>query len=104
MASGMKNRGSRIYLAVVCLAAGMLVWPGRAVLAQNIVVDATPSHVANSFSPVRALGGAIDRLRGGTGAPGVENRNLTKEEVDKNTDTLLSEPVLKEILERDGSR
>jgi hypothetical protein len=32
---------------------------------QNIVVDATPSHVANSFSPLRTLGAGIDRLRGG---------------------------------------
>jgi hypothetical protein len=32
--------------------------------AQNIVVDVTPSHVANSFSPLRSLGAGIDRLRG----------------------------------------
>src|SRR5579864_4884774 len=31
------------------------------VVAQNIVVDVTPSHVVNTFSPPHALGGAIDR-------------------------------------------
>src|SRR5271163_4822617 len=68
--------------------------------AQNIVVDATPSHVVNTFSPPHALGGAIDRLRAGEGAPGAEETHLTKEQVDKNTDMLLSDPVLKEILGR----
>src|SRR3984885_6391108 len=63
-----------------------------------VVVDATPSHVLNTFSPPRALGGAIDRLRAGTGAPGVEGATLTKEQYDENTDKLLSNPILKEIL------
>jgi hypothetical protein len=67
-------------------------------VAQNIVVDSTPSHIANTFSPLRALGGAIDRLRSGTGAPSARNRRPTKEEIEQNTDTLLSDPVLKEIL------
>ena len=31
--------------------------------AQNIVVDAAQSHAVNSFSPMRALGGAIDRFQ-----------------------------------------
>ncbi len=66
--------------------------------AQNVVVDATPAHVVNTFSPPHALGGAIDRLRAGTGAPGFENQRLTKEQVDKNTDALLQDAVLKEIL------
>jgi len=35
--------------------------------AQKVVVDADPAHVANTFSPVRSLGAAIDRLR--TGSP-----------------------------------
>ena len=71
----------------------------RAMPAQTIVVDATPTHILNTFSPPHALGAAIDRLRAGTGAPGSEEgRRLSKEEFDKNTDTLLSEPVLKEIL------
>lgn len=56
--------------------------------AQNIVVDAAPSHAVNSFSPFRALGGAIDRLRGGK----------TKEENEKHTERLLTDPVLKEML------
>ncbi len=56
--------------------------------AQNIVVDAAESHAVNSFSPMRALGGAIDRLRGGA----------TKEANVKNTERLLTDPVLKEML------
>jgi len=46
---------------------GACLWPGRMVIAQEglhkIVVDSAPSHVVNSFSPVRALGAGIDRLR-----------------------------------------
>ena len=76
---------------------GMLLAASSAA-AQNVVVDATPAHVVNTFSPPQALGGAIDRLRAGTGAPGVENQRVTKEEVDQNTDALLRDPVLKEIL------
>src|SRR5437879_12225337 len=48
--------------------------------AQKVTVDADPAHVANTFSPVRSLGAAIDRLR--TGSP----------------DHLLKDPLLKEIL------
>ena len=48
--------------------------------AQKVVVDATPSHVVNTFSPPHALGAAIDRLR--TGTP----------------DKLLTDPLLKQIL------
>jgi hypothetical protein len=47
---------------------------------QNLVVDATPSHVANSFSPIRALGAGVDRI--GVGL----------------ADKMLIEPMLKEIL------
>ncbi|HVN78470.1 MAG TPA: discoidin domain-containing protein [Terriglobia bacterium] len=47
---------------------------------QNLVVDATSSHVANTFSPVRAFGAGIDRIRSG------------------NSEKLLSEPLLKQIL------
>jgi len=47
---------------------------------QTIIVDAAPSHVANSFSPVRALGAAVDRLGTGT------------------TDHVLTDPILKEVL------
>lgn len=56
--------------------------------AQNIVVDAAPAHVVNSFSPPRALGGGIDRLRGGN----------TKEGNEKNTERLLTGSVLREML------
>ncbi len=55
---------------------------------QTVTVDAAPSRVVNSFSPFRALGGAIDRLRGGA----------TKEENEKHTERLLTDPVLKELL------
>jgi hypothetical protein len=47
---------------------------------QMVTVDAEPSHVVNTFSPVRSLGAAIDRLR--TGTP----------------EKLLTDPLLKEIL------
>src|SRR5450756_2090646 len=69
---------------------GIGLFPGMAgaASAQNIVVDAAPSHAVNAFSPFRALGGAIDRLRGGN----------TKEENEKHTERLLTDPVLKELL------
>jgi hypothetical protein len=38
----------------------------NAAAAQKVTVDADPAHVANTFSPVRSLGAAIDRLRTGT--------------------------------------
>ncbi len=66
----------------------LLLWLANAATAQNIVVDAAPSHAVNSFSPARALGGAIDRLRGGN----------TKEENEKHTERLLTGQVLKELL------
>jgi len=37
----------------------------RTTTAQDIVVDAAVSDAVNSFSPVQALGGAVDRQRGG---------------------------------------
>lgn len=70
------------------LGIGLFLGMAGAASAQNIVVDAAPSHAVNAFSPFRALGGAIDRLRGGT----------TKEENEKNTERLLTNPVLKELL------
>ena len=70
------------------LAAGVFLIISMAASAQNIVVDAAPSHAVNSFSPMRALGGAIDRLRGGA----------TKEANEKWTERLLTDPVLKELL------
>ena len=33
-----------------------------AAVAQTVRVDATPSHVANTFSPLRALGATVDRI------------------------------------------
>jgi hypothetical protein len=54
--------------------------------APRIVVDT--SHVVNSFSPPRALGGAVDRLRGGA----------TKEDNEKHTERLLTGSVLQQML------
>ena len=67
---------------------GVFLWLAGAASAQKIVVDAAPSHSVNSFSPFRALGGAIDRLRGGN----------TKEENEKHTERVLTDSVLKELL------
>jgi hypothetical protein len=91
------EKAMKQFVVLAGIAIGMLLAASIAG-AQNIVVDATPSHVVNTFSPPHALGGAIDRLRGGEGAPGEENVRHTKEEVDRNTDTLLRDPLLKEIL------
>jgi hypothetical protein len=85
------------WTAGAAAAIALLLAAGRAA-AQNVVVDSTPAHVVNTFSPPHALGGAIDRLRAGEGAPGYENQRITKEQVDKNTDALLQDPVLAEIL------
>jgi hypothetical protein len=54
MAPGIEGRVARIRLAV-----GILLCSASAITAQNIAVDAAPAHVANSFSPLRALDGAI---------------------------------------------
>ena len=56
--------------------------------AQDIVVDTAPSHAVNSFSPIRALGGATDRLRGGN----------TEEQIEQHTVRVLTDPFLKELL------
>jgi len=56
-------------------------WTTNPASAQTVIVDSSPSHVKNTFSPVRSLGAAIDRLK--TGAP----------------DRLLTDPLLKEILD-----
>jgi hypothetical protein len=84
-------------LAGICVAIGTLC-PSATVLAQNIVVDATPTHVVNAFSPIRAFGAGVDRLRAGEGAPDVGRASITKEEVEQNTDKLLSGSILKAIL------
>lgn len=52
----------------------------------DIVVDT--SHAVNSFSPLKALGGAVDRQGGGT----------TEQQVADHTNWVLSPPVLKELL------
>ena len=46
--------------AVILLCTAPL-WPIYA-MAQTVVVDATPSHVVNTFSPLYALGSTVDRV------------------------------------------
>ena len=93
----------------ICIAAGAFLgmpaavaWQTGTTAGQNIVVDAAPSHVANSFSPFRALGAAIDRLRapgGGRGANATAPpHKATRAEVEKHVETILSGQPLKEIL------
>jgi hypothetical protein len=65
---------------MISLAIGVFLSAMNSATAQKVIVDADPAHVANTFSPVRSLGAAIDRLR--TGTP----------------DKLLKDPLLKEIL------
>lgn len=89
---------ARIRRAGICLGIGLCSVRNGIAGAQKIVVDAAPSHVANTFSPPRALGGAIDRLRDGTGARFAGKRFSIQEDLEKNTEMLLSDPVLKEIL------
>lgn len=96
---GPKSRGSITLVAFAGICVALVVLCTRDVaLAQTIVVDATPSHVVNSFSPIRALGAGVDRLRAGEGAPEMERRQITKQEVEENTDRLLSGPILKALL------
>jgi hypothetical protein len=83
MSAGMQWR-----ILGISFGTGVFLWLAGGANAQNIVVDAAPSHAVNSFSPFRALGGAIDRLRGGN----------TKEENEKHTERVLTGPVLKELL------
>src|ERR1700683_1604600 len=89
---------TRLPMPLIAVALAILFNMAGTPVLNTVVVDATPSHVLNTFSPPRALGGAIDRLRAGTGAPGEEGEQLTKEQYDENTDRLLSDPALKEIL------
>jgi len=68
-------------LECLCLCCvGAILWPGVTAGAQKVLVDSAPSHAVNSFSPVRALGAGVDRLRLGA------------------ADKLLSEPFLKQVL------
>ena len=50
----------------VCVFICSSIFTTNVAIAQTVTVDAAPSHVANTFSPVRSLGAAIDRLRTGT--------------------------------------
>ena len=77
MALPIRSRFSSSSVAAVSVAAVLLVAVNFA-QAQKVTVDT--AHVANTFSPVRSLGAAIDRLR--TGSP----------------DHLLKDPLLHEIL------
>ena len=67
-------------VVTVCVIVCCFFFASTSAFTQTVTVDATQSHVANTFSPVRSLGAAIDRLR--TGTP----------------EKLLTDPVLKEIL------
>lgn len=60
----------RTYLSALLFCAGAL--------AQNIVVDATPSHVANTFSPIKSLGGTVDRLGNGVAEHAMTEPMLSK--------------------------
>jgi hypothetical protein len=80
-------------------AIGALLGIAASASAQTIVVDAAPAHVANSFSPYRALGAAVDRLRAPGGGRGVPPNKATRAEVEKHVETVLSGRVLKEILD-----
>jgi NedA-like, galactose-binding domain len=71
---------------VLAFSLSVLLCVAHTTNAQDIVVDT--SHAVNSFSPLRALGGAVDRQRGGT----------TKEEIEKHTMWALTDPVLKDLL------
>ena len=61
----MASRTKSQFLSAVVTSTLLIV--ATAALAQKVTVDADPAHVANTFSPVRSLGAAIDRLR--TGSP-----------------------------------
>ena len=50
------HRNALIFLLAVSILMPLLA------SAQTVVVDATPSHVANTFSPLRALGTTVDRI------------------------------------------
>jgi hypothetical protein len=78
----------RLRIAGIIFTLGLRLFLVGVASAQNIVVDSAASHAVNSFSPLRALGGAVDRLRGGT----------TREANEKHTEALLTGPALTELL------
>ncbi|MGB9473312.1 MAG: hypothetical protein WBQ59_28470 [Candidatus Acidiferrum sp.] len=57
----MKQRIAKATGVCALLALLFLTWP-PVTKAQTIQVDATPSHVANTFSPPYALGSTVDRV------------------------------------------
>lgn len=72
----LRSNGSRLVLALEVRGDAMRRWTqicctvllGAVVFgvslshAQTVIVDATPSHAANRFSPLRALGSTVDRI------------------------------------------
>ena len=46
----------------LCSVLAMLFLVCRPVYTQTVTVDATPTHVVNKFSPIRALGSTVDRI------------------------------------------
>src|ERR1700722_9267118 len=73
---------------VMCLAIFLLSVARIAGAQQNEQITVDTGHLANSFSPLQALGGAVDRQRGGT----------TQEAIEKHTTWVLTDPVLKDLL------
>ena len=51
-------------LSVLASIAGvlMVLMQGNRLAAQTVRIDATPSHIANTFSPLRAFGATLDRI------------------------------------------
>lgn len=68
---------SKIAMLAMLSALGLT---GQSAVAQELIVDSAPSHVANVFSPVLAMGGTVDRIEM------------------KAADNALEQPMLKEIL------
>lgn len=56
-------RGSSLILVSQIWIVSMLV---ACAAAQTVRIDSTPSHIANTFSPVRALGATVDRIPSNT--------------------------------------
>src|SRR5947209_10401801 len=40
----------------------MMMFVGSPAVSQTVIVDATPSHVANTFSPIQSFGTTLDRI------------------------------------------
>src|ERR1700728_2717008 len=72
-------RKAALPIALIATLSAITLKGGEAV-AQELIVDSTPSHVVNQFSPVRAMGGTVDRIEM------------------KAADSALEQPMLKEIL------